>query len=77
MNVKTSCSLALLSCALAWAELSVRPGVAVRSYHAQLRAHRAGMPPVLDGSLNEPAWDAAPVATGFVQVEPSEGALSA
>ena len=29
---------------------------------------------VIDGALNEPAWDAAAVADGFTQTEPTEGA---
>jgi hypothetical protein len=32
-----------------------------------------GAPPVIDGNLNDPAWEYAPVATDFVQVEPHEG----
>jgi hypothetical protein len=38
-----------------------------------VRAVRVAGPIVLDGRLDEPAWRAAPVATGFRQVEPREG----
>jgi hypothetical protein len=33
-------------------------------------AVRTSTPPVIDGSLNDPAWEKAPVATGFHQYEP-------
>ena len=39
-----------------------------------LRAHRAGVPPVIDGRLDEPSWQSADVAGGFRQYEPKEGA---
>lgn len=32
-----------------------------------LAAQRTGTPPVIDGRLDEPTWDAAPVATGFIE----------
>jgi hypothetical protein len=35
-----------------------------------------GLPPAIDGRLDDPAWSRAPVATGFVQVEPHEGAAA-
>ncbi|MBI1930226.1 carbohydrate binding family 9 domain-containing protein [Candidatus Poribacteria bacterium] len=33
-----------------------------------------GAPPRIDGDLNEAVWEHAPVATGFVQLRPDEGA---
>ena len=36
-------------------------------------ATRASSPIVLDGRLDEPAWQVAPVSRGFVQNEPREG----
>ena len=39
----------------------------------RLPATRTTEPIVLDGSLDEPAWQEAPVANGFVQNEPHEG----
>ncbi len=39
----------------------------------KLLATRASGPISLDGALDEPAWRDAPVASGFLQNEPSEG----
>ncbi len=39
-----------------------------------VRAVRAGAPIQLDGRLNDDAWSAAPVVSGFTQMDPSEGA---
>ena len=39
----------------------------------RLQAVRAAGPITLDGALNEPAWDAAPVARNFLQNDPREG----
>src|SRR2546426_10501813 len=39
----------------------------------RLRAVRAAGPLTIDGALNEPAWDQAPVATDFIQNDPHEG----
>ncbi|TVQ93338.1 MAG: hypothetical protein EA393_02215 [Bacteroidetes bacterium] len=36
----------------------------------ELQAVRTDNPPVIDGKLNEPEWEKAPVATGFHQYEP-------
>jgi hypothetical protein len=36
-------------------------------------ATRAAGPIAVDGRLDEPAWQAAPVARGFIQNEPREG----
>jgi hypothetical protein len=41
---------------------------------AELRAHHAETPPVLDGRLDDPVWTAADVGGGFRQIEPNEGA---
>ena len=38
-----------------------------------VRAGRALTPPTLDGVLDEPAWEQAEPATGFIQSEPREG----
>ena len=38
-----------------------------------LRAERASTPIVLDGRLEEPAWQEAPVAGGFLQRDPNQG----
>jgi hypothetical protein len=38
-----------------------------------LRAHPRTAPIAIDGTLDEPDWAAAPVATGFVQEEPFDG----
>jgi hypothetical protein len=43
----------------------------------RLRAVRlAGAPPVVDGRLDDPVWQGAPVADGFVQLRPTPGAPS-
>lgn len=39
----------------------------------RLQAVRAAGPITLDGTLNEPAWSAAPVANNFLQNDPREG----
>ena len=39
----------------------------------RLSAVRAAGPITFDGTLNEPAWDQAPVATDFIQNEPHQG----
>ena len=40
-----------------------------------LAVHRlSGPPPAIDGRLDEPAWNEAPVATGFVQASPRPAA---
>jgi hypothetical protein len=41
---------------------------------AVVRAQRATSPVVVDGRLDEPAWASAPVASGFLQRDPDEGA---
>jgi hypothetical protein len=38
-----------------------------------VRAGRAGAPITLDGRLDEPDWQAAPVASGFLQRDPDQG----
>lgn len=40
---------------------------------AAFRAVRASSAPTIDGDLSDPAWEAAPVITGFTQREPEEG----
>jgi hypothetical protein len=40
---------------------------------ASLAAHRAVMPPVIDGRLDEDAWRSAEFAGNFKQIEPNEG----
>ena len=39
-------------------------------------AVRTPRPPVMDGTLSDPAWEAAPVATGFYQYEPHNDRLA-
>src|SRR3954463_4839734 len=36
----------------------------------------SGAPPVIDGRLDEPVWNQAPVATGFIQSKPRPGAAA-
>ena len=38
-----------------------------------VRAERAGSPVAIDGRLDEPAWQAAPTAGGFLQRDPDQG----
>lgn len=38
--------------------------------HPQLHAVRAAVPPVLDGNLDDPAWQSAPEFTDFTQHDP-------
>jgi len=51
----------LLSWAMAWGQ------------HKSLPAVKASGPPVIDGNLDDAAWAAAPVATGFIQNFPRFG----
>lgn len=48
------------------------PGPLPDSRSLSLRALRTPAPPVIDGRLDERAWQGAEVATGFRQVEPEE-----
>ncbi|HEV2149575.1 MAG TPA: DUF5916 domain-containing protein [Longimicrobiaceae bacterium] len=59
------------------AQESSRPGWAADSLRqvAALRVEKA--PPRIDGHLDDPAWASAPIATGFVQREPSPAAPAA
>ncbi|MGH9785475.1 MAG: carbohydrate binding family 9 domain-containing protein, partial [Terriglobia bacterium] len=41
-----------------------------------VRAVAAELPITLDGNLDEPAWQEAPISLGFVQRDPQEGAAS-
>jgi len=51
------------------------PGVATEDGRPVLEAVRLQGPvPSIDGRLDEPVWQTAPVATNFVQMEPEEGA---
>jgi hypothetical protein len=61
-----ACSLPLLGVA--------GPARADDGQRARLRAVRTHDPVHVDGRLDEPAWSAAPAATGFRQREPAEGA---
>jgi hypothetical protein len=59
--------------------LTTGPAQAAQDRHADpdrltVGAVRASGPIVLDGRLDEPAWQAAPVARGFRQIEPTQGA---
>lgn len=40
----------------------------------QIAATRVEVPPRIDGVLDDPAWDRAPVLSGFIQQLPNEGA---
>ena len=62
----------LLAVALALA-VSIRPAGAETAVPV-LEARALAEPVVLDGVLNDPAWNSAPAASGFVQREPSVGA---
>ena len=71
----------LASASTIWAQDS--PSIAVtptagtdgRFLPPVLQAHRlAGPPPTIDGILDEAIWASAPIATGFIQMEPDEGA---
>ena len=42
-------------------------------FDRRLQAVRATGPITLDGALDEPAWEAAPIATRFIQNDPREG----
>ncbi|HUR33836.1 MAG TPA: DUF5916 domain-containing protein [Vicinamibacterales bacterium] len=57
--------------------LSAQPAASIDYASARLErrllATRAAGPIVLDGALDEAAWAAAPVASGFLQNEPREG----
>ncbi len=72
--------LAVLALAPAWAASPADPGDLGRGAKLQggppskgLRAARAATPPVLDGRLDEPAWQAAEPATGFTREWPVKG----
>ena len=41
-----------------------------------VRPHRTELPITLDGNLDEPAWQEAPVTLGFIQKDPQEGSPS-
>jgi hypothetical protein len=62
--------LALLASALTLAE-----GDSTRAVQAHRIAAAQGEP-TIDGRLDEPAWEAAEVATGFVQLRPRSGAAA-
>src|SRR5947209_3701294 len=49
-----------------------RPSFEWRDY--SLRVAPTAVPPVIDGSLGDAAWENAPVISDFTQVEPREGA---
>ncbi len=42
----------------------------------RIRARRVEVPPVLDGLVNEPAWQEMEPATGLIQQQPDEGAAA-
>lgn len=44
------------------------------SQRPTVAALRAEQPPVIDGSLGDPVWSGAPVASGFIQRQPDPGA---
>ncbi|HEX6159145.1 MAG TPA: DUF5916 domain-containing protein, partial [Thermoanaerobaculia bacterium] len=48
-------------------------GSAMAEDRASYRAVRASAAPVIDGKLDDPAWNDAPVITGFTQRDPDEG----
>jgi len=45
-------------------------------HQRQVGVLRVGTPPVLDGLLDEPEWELADVAGGFIQRDPDEGELA-
>ncbi len=51
-------------------------GTAATHGKRTIQAVRTGLPVVLDGSLDEPAWQEAPTSLGFVQKDPQEGEAS-
>src|SRR5688572_2698516 len=78
MGLHTGMIIRCLSCASCIFVLLAAPAVAqvpqARSTPERtLTAVRATGPVVLDGRLDEPAWQDAPASTGFIQNEPREG----
>lgn len=69
---------------LAIALLALLPGLRAEERQAQVgnhgrrevRALQVERPPLLDGVLDEPAWEVADVADGFIQRDPDEGTLA-
>src|SRR5512133_3891246 len=66
----------LLPATLALATLAIAPtaGLASAPGDPVVAVRRTGAPVVVDGRLEDPAWDLAPVHDGFVQQFPDEGA---
>ena len=62
--------LSLAACALKAQE---PPPTAERTRAPVGKAARAAEPPLIDGHLDDVAWDEAPILSGFVQREPVEG----
>lgn len=50
-----------------------RDAAAQKPGKRQFAAARAAQPPVVDGDLSDPAWEAAPEITGFTQHDPDDG----
>ena len=65
--------LALVLCVVGAARASAAQAVPEDGARPALTAVRAAGAIVLDGALDEPAWAAAPIASGFVQNDPREG----
>ncbi|MBI2818239.1 MAG: carbohydrate binding family 9 domain-containing protein [Acidobacteria bacterium] len=53
----------------------IRPNAPTHGSHS-VSAIRTELPVVVDGNLDEPAWQAAPISLGFVQRDPAEGQSS-
>ncbi|OFW37377.1 MAG: hypothetical protein A3J28_04320 [Acidobacteria bacterium RIFCSPLOWO2_12_FULL_60_22] len=62
----------LLAAGPAYAQTSGRDGGGTHG-KSTVRAVRSALPIVLDGNLDEPAWQEAPVSLGFTQRDPQEG----
>ncbi|HEX2077625.1 MAG TPA: DUF5916 domain-containing protein [Longimicrobium sp.] len=76
-RVHAGCTAALLALPLvAAAQVPDGTGGAPRVSRALAAAPAGGTAPVMDGRLDDVVWQAAPVATGFVQREPDPGAAA-
>ena len=64
-----------LTCALASSAYAQSSPQSATGTHGNrtIQAVRTELPVVLDGSLDEPAWQQAPISLGFVQKDPQEG----
>ncbi|HEU4641095.1 MAG TPA: DUF5916 domain-containing protein [Gemmatimonadaceae bacterium] len=77
-SVKLACALSVVAAAAAAAQstassLSPAPRAAVAARKSLDATRLSGAAPTIDGRLDDPAWRAAPVASGFIQQRPTPG----